>query len=603
MNFQDRFDTAIHILLENHITQKQIAASLESMGVRPSSASALSRAKSEVYKGSQDGVLTRKKRGELSELQLKPLVVGLEKILKEKLRIVFDSKRNLFVQDQTNTTWEAIYVDSQQVPELPTDKRGILNIYEVFPNEYILSEIENAKKEIRIIQTYLTGAEHLVMSLKKALKNDVKVKILLLSPGLEGARLREKGLSTWAVDVESNIKENLKELEKLNADDNFEVKQYNELPGFNLFAVDDCLLIGWYWFQKYAIEGCYLEIANDNSFPLAKDVNLHWNKLWRQNELQDPTRIMYKCHYIRSGKYENFNLWLFPSTKVVEIRGTPSGDIYRGSMINDKGYCAIRAETIKSGAAAFRAKRFASFLVNIGRDDTFSRQEIAVAVYSNISPSGRAFGNIMILEKTNDKDENLIREESKINFIKNYLEEFNSEIKIHDSNVYNKEGLKKSFDRKSNLRRGLVDNYLSKLKGEYFFYTLEENDNEEKFIQPRTLKIYPNGVVKFRGNTEISEGKVIVLNTQNIAIQKVRTVAGSVSYFYVLQPINKKLDKLSGYYCGISLFNLPKQSRIYMVKTPDIFKEKGFNPIKIYSGEFEELCKQHNKFRELFAGH
>lgn len=363
------------------------------------------------------------------------LMIGME-IPSRKLNIVFDRKNGKYIDTVSGEKYEAVY-KTTLVPKLGEEKLGFVRLFESLPTEYLNQSIADAK-EVRIIQTYLTGVENLKLSLEAALKKGANVKILLMEPELESARLRSKGLINKQVNVRAKILDNRSELEELydKYPGLFQLKYYNEIPGLNLFAVDDKLLIGFYWYKQYAIYGTYLEIKNDDYYPLAKNVNTHWNKLWEsysgETQQNGLAKVCYRCFFIREDDPQSFVLEINNFTKEAIVCETPSGDEYRGDVINLLGFCGIRAETVKAGNTyRSRSKRIASFLINTGNEESLGSQEIAIAVYSNISPQGLAYGNIMVLAKVANRTDTV--DEEKKSLINEYLK--NSKIKIANSNI------------------------------------------------------------------------------------------------------------------------------------------------------------------------
>lgn len=597
MTVQDKYDTALFLLQSlGKMKQKEIAAALKTANIKRSSESYLSKAKSETYQGTN----YRKNKGELSDALLLPIVEGLEGLLNKTLQITFDPISKKYINASTGEKYDSVY-KTKLVPGLGQENTGIVQIYETIPSTYINQAIADSE-EIRIIQTYLTGVESLKLSFEHALKNGASIKILLMEPELESARLRAKGLINKQVNVRNKIIDNRLELEELHQKypDQFQIAYYNEIPGLNLFAFDDKLLIGWYWYKQYAIYGTYLEIQDESQYPLAKNVNDHWNKLWKSSkEEESAPMVYYRCYFLREGERQTFLLEINNFSKEVRLIGTPSGTEYRGDMINlTAGFCRIRVETIKQGNTYNnRSKRVANFLVNIGNFDNLGKQEVAIAVYSNVSPQGLAYGNIMVLLKVDGEDRKVETETQR--YIFRFLE--NSEIKIANSNISNLEGLKSVLltnieESKSNLRM----NFLRKMSGEYIYYTKEKTPDGKNFIQPRTLKINSDGNVEFRGNTIDSKGIIKFINAQNIMIYK-ETDINIANYYYILQPSNSGMTELFGFYMGISVINQPKGAGILLVKQDKRpHSLKNIAPIYFDSEDFDKLLIRHPKMNEIF---
>ena len=585
MNFQDRYDTALHLLLTTHPTkiQKEISKELSNNGVECSD-SALSRGKS----AGIDNSTYRKRAGNLPPKRLQEIALGMEELLSTRKTNAYVFEGDHYRNIDTDEIQNSIFTDSPIIPT-SNENLGIVHSYAQFPNGYVKAQFSNATA-IRIIQTYFTDTESFYHCFEMALEAGASIKILILDKQSEAVRLRTKALKVKKANVRDKIEDNLNEFEELSIKypKNFEIRKYNELPSVNLLAFETKehkrLVCGWYWFNEYAINGTYLELEDDNRFHLSKNINDHWNALWSSTAPAKDSKdeVRYRCFYYREQKKEEFSILLDRSSGDVLLFETPSGDKYKGLLLNLRGYASIRVETVDEAKLKI-GRRVASFIINIGNRRRFGSQEVAIAVYSNISPRGRAYGNIMVLAKYNKESNDLSLENERV--IWEYLRD--SELRIQDSNVYNFKDLG-SIIEKRNPDVRWKHNFLDIIKGEYHGYVFSGQNDLSLKMSRIQIKINEGGAVEFKSRVTVS-GKVEILNVQNILMTKI-TTRGSSSYFYILKPVDKELSALKGAAVGLSIeTNSPKQVCIYLVKSKSAFSKPRRDDAPFGQAKFEEL--------------
>ncbi len=127
----------------------------------------------------------------------------------------------------------------------------------------------------------MTSMDDYEESFKICLQNGGTIQILLLDPRGSSAKVRTRGVKEKELNVERAVLDNFKNLAKIKpAKGRLEIKFYDEFPGVDMIACDQRIFCGWYLYQQLAKEGSYLELLNNDIYPLSQNINRNWNSLW-----------------------------------------------------------------------------------------------------------------------------------------------------------------------------------------------------------------------------------------------------------------------------------------------------------------------------------
>lgn len=165
------------------------------------------------------------------------------------------------------------------------DKDGVIKLYQNMNSGIIIEMFEEAKREIVILQTWISQPEMLFpTSLVAAINKEVKTRILLLSPNSSLVQQRYKDTSRYELDSVI-ASERLKGLcrkikeEKLDKKKNLGLRLYDALPPFTLYVIDDWMLIGFLWHGKINLEGTHIQVDKRGS-RYAEDIMATFENLW-----------------------------------------------------------------------------------------------------------------------------------------------------------------------------------------------------------------------------------------------------------------------------------------------------------------------------------
>lgn len=588
-NYQ-RFCTAYHLLTTTDpiYTQEEIVSALKltRYGI---SVPTLSRYHSF---NQTDGVQ------KLSDLKKRKITAWLQKL--EELLISRPFNQYRFVPQHNEYVSEegesfTLMDPPRSAERIALEDSGVLGYYDGIPAGYIHREFAKAQKSIRILDTYLTSVEDLKVGFKTALQKGCQVNILLVDPKSMSSKLRTKGLSNHNTDVSSRVWDNLKALESLSEFPNFEIRLFDNIPAVNLFSFDDRMICGWFWNKAFAVHGPYQEIENNTRYTLAQYINRHWEHTWAEGipvrkakypstYIPKSNRITYNCYYLRNKEYESFQLTINSKSNEALIENTPSGSVYRGHVTHLQGYAHVTVETNPVLSRIKYDERIASFLINTGRYNALGTQEVAVAAYTNVSPEGRAFANIMVMvnQNRNAKQDEDISETERV-AIEAFLK--GTELKISDGNIYTFQELRESVEQRKSLS---YLEYLTELKGEYILYV--SNVKAGKPVVTRfPMKVHPGGKVEFQGRRKITTGSLDPLNLRNIMMTKT-SVHGELNYVYMLQPTDKDdLSHLWGYMIGIGRLDRPKYAGVFLEKKAAAFsRQLPFEDVLLESDTYQK---------------
>ncbi|MCB0479712.1 MAG: hypothetical protein KDC84_16205, partial [Crocinitomicaceae bacterium] len=169
---------------------------------------------------------------------------------------------------------------------LSRQRQGLTNLFgfEVFGKltvARIQRAIEDAKFEIRILDTFFNNWGRLQNPLKEAVERGCKVKILLSDPELSPIIERSERI-LWFSEPGNLLTQSIDKIRKITQSwENahlVEVETHRNLPGFNLFAIDRDYFVGLFWFNHEAVEGPFMKVSDNEEF---KDlIDEHFNGIW-----------------------------------------------------------------------------------------------------------------------------------------------------------------------------------------------------------------------------------------------------------------------------------------------------------------------------------
>jgi Domain of unknown function (DUF5919) len=155
-------------------------------------------------------------------------------------------------------------------------------------------KFRDAKKSIRILQTWSGEFPSLGRSLKLAAERGCEIRILLLKPNSEAAKRRGADLGHGETQVKKFIENDLAILNTLYAGlakkkDNLEVRLYEASAVIAIHGFDDTNFVGTYWCGRHSQEGPQYEVVgrvgsgSDDPF-LWEIVSDHFEAIWEQAE-------------------------------------------------------------------------------------------------------------------------------------------------------------------------------------------------------------------------------------------------------------------------------------------------------------------------------
>lgn len=126
--------------------------------------------------------------------------------------------------------------------------------------------ISEAKEEIKVLETFIENWLQLRQSIKSALLRKVRLRILVCHPESDITRVRNEDLNReFDPSVIENLLKNIySDVEYWGLEEFLEIRLYSNLPGTQLYGIDDTYYSGWFWHQKAAIEGPFLKVESNN---------------------------------------------------------------------------------------------------------------------------------------------------------------------------------------------------------------------------------------------------------------------------------------------------------------------------------------------------
>jgi hypothetical protein len=167
---------------------------------------------------------------------------------------------------------------------------GVVQVHPRFPEERFTGLVEESRREVVILQTWVPNLHRFQWALKSAiLDRGVQVRILLLHPESPVARLREEALCrdpALAEDVKANVERCLSILESLAADvpqeeqARLQVRVYNSSPAIAVYKADGKYLVSSFLHGQLAIDSTQIEV-DGASTAMAEEVERELDTLWR----------------------------------------------------------------------------------------------------------------------------------------------------------------------------------------------------------------------------------------------------------------------------------------------------------------------------------
>jgi len=170
------------------------------------------------------------------------------------------------------------------------EEAGIINIHDMFPTTDVASRFSSAKS-IFIVQTWIPDIIPLLRSIENAINNGASIRILLMDPDSELAKVRSIELGYSSFDVASNnINTNIEELRRfssrLSVQNKLEVRMYDATPVACYHQYDDTAFVGFYWRNTPAIQGPQIEFKVGNS-SFCNVVLSHVGDLWENSNTME----------------------------------------------------------------------------------------------------------------------------------------------------------------------------------------------------------------------------------------------------------------------------------------------------------------------------
>ena len=404
MKSQDIINTGLYVWVDLGKKEKEIAKKLN---ISSSKLSALKTIKGRRGEYIAKGNYPNREGLEKYAIKIRQILEGEGVVIKEDI----ESGKFYFKNTNTGKKWDVIDAVSQSV---------ILSNAEIRSNLEYLDIVEILKNsnanEIWILQTYFTHIELSINLFEYILKKNpnCKIKILLFDANSNSIRARAKGIAEKLsilgekLGVEGKVYNNIVKLDGLQKryPDQIEYACYDGNSLFNFYRYDDQILIGFQWFNKFVIDGCFFEMKYDESHPFIRDVTSHWNSIWEYVRSGDSSYdIEYICHVVIEGRKKEMSLKLNFRNKDVILEGTSSGKKYKGSIVNlNGGYCSINLLSEKD----LDSDAFHSFFILLHLDyQEIKIVEIATGFLCVNSPreKGNIYSrNILLENKSNFKE-------------------------------------------------------------------------------------------------------------------------------------------------------------------------------------------------------
>jgi len=169
---------------------------------------------------------------------------------------------------------------------------GVVQVHRRFPEERFTGLVEDADREVTILQTWIPNLHRFEWALRKAIvEQRVQVRIMLLHPSSPVARLRDEALRTvrdpaLEEDVRASVERCLSILESLHRSVREEdrarlrVRVYNSLPSIAVYKADEHHLVSSFLHGQLAIDSTQIEIDGGDTV-MGREVQRELDMLWR----------------------------------------------------------------------------------------------------------------------------------------------------------------------------------------------------------------------------------------------------------------------------------------------------------------------------------
>lgn len=144
------------------------------------------------------------------------------------------------------------------------------------------SLFRNARRNVRVLQTWIGHFEMLQDSLSAAVEAGARVQLLLLHEDAPAAAFRAKEMGFRELNAVSDhvrgTKQHLARFVRRIAPRTIEIRQYDTVPSVQLYAADQLAFLGLFWYGRSSLAGSTLEVDLDS--PLGKDLLLDFDTRW-----------------------------------------------------------------------------------------------------------------------------------------------------------------------------------------------------------------------------------------------------------------------------------------------------------------------------------
>lgn len=221
--------------------------------------------------------------GLLGTIDQKVVTAVLLAIIGTVLAGMIATKKSLIELSQTSGRLNSkVSSLNENLPNKELLESGVRGAHKYLPREYLDQKFRMARKEICVFITWLPGEDPLSPGLIESAKLGTPIKILLIDPNSKAAlqRVVDMGfppeptkmtiaLQTLRVVIQKGNLQNCK----------IEIRLFNALPAFSLYAADEWMLIGLYWHGLGNVKGSHLEVYGKNS-PFGENIMNTFENIW-----------------------------------------------------------------------------------------------------------------------------------------------------------------------------------------------------------------------------------------------------------------------------------------------------------------------------------
>jgi len=168
---------------------------------------------------------------------------------------------------------------------------GATGVFDNFPIEIVQKRFAKAKDHIRILCIWSSLWNVMQTELETAVKNGVKVDILLLNPDSVATGLRDIDLDERLGFTKENIEQNIKyfkhfatSLEKKDIDiSRLQLRLYNATPARAIWIADESAFVGVHQVSVYSVKSPHTAVFGDKT-ALFKSMRDHFDTLWNSRK-------------------------------------------------------------------------------------------------------------------------------------------------------------------------------------------------------------------------------------------------------------------------------------------------------------------------------